>query len=143
MIRRMQVKTKLQIPANLRRLAKGYADYSFRQEMLEFPIRSISVAIPYPIGRQAHSLVVLGSGGISEHTDTLPDYLLTSYCIPFHIPKGARLWQGDQRVMLESGRCYYFNQSDYHQVDVPDGSRTYSAFIIVDILKMPVIRQLS
>ena len=136
MIRCLRVQSKFIIPSALRRLAKIYADSSFRQVELDSPIPSIARAIPYPIGRQSHCLVVLGNGGISEHADSLPDYLSTAYCIPFHIPRGARLWQNDQRVIMEPGRCYCFNQSDYHKVDVPDSSRTYSAFVVVDILKI-------
>lgn len=137
MIRRIKLKTKLKIPAKLRGLAKRYSSRSFEQIELEQSVASVVGAIPYPENRQVHSLVVLGSSYIEEHTDTLRDFISTSYCIPIHIPKGARLWQCDQRVSMVSGTCYSFNQSDYHKVDAPEDSRTYSAFLIVDILKIP------
>ncbi|MEG1350440.1 MAG: hypothetical protein RSD49_20630 [Hafnia sp.] len=135
MIRKLTLATKPRIPAKLRKAAKNLSDMRFRQIQLSEPVSSIAKLIPYPVERQRHSLIVLGSGQVPTHEDDTQHILATSYCIPFHLPKNARLHQNYQKVMMVEGACYSFNQNDSHGVDSPEDCQTYAAFIVVDVSK--------
>lgn len=143
MIRRLKPTSKPRIPAEIRAKARKYPGRRFYQSQLDNPITSIAKMIPYPIERQFHSLVVLGDGGVETHTDDLDDFLATAYCVPFHIPKNARLWQEDECRVMEEGECYSFNHERDHAVDSPEGCQTYAAFIVVDILKKSIFDELN
>lgn len=136
MIRKVVTKNKIRIPASLRSEAKRGSGRSFWQFFIDTPIRSVSKIIPFPIERQVHSLVVLGDGWVQEHVDHLPDFNKTAYCIPIHLPRGATFHQYDQVRLLEEGSCYSFNHNEMHGVSVPEGCKTYSAFLIVDISRI-------
>lgn len=141
MIRRIK-SNKMRIPSSLRQLAKTMVDFDFKQIQLDLPVYSIAKIIPYPVERQLHSLVVLGCGHVEMHTDDISDCISTSFCIPFHLPKGARLCQeGGYLVRMKEGVCYSFNQRERHGVDVPDSSYTYSAFIVVDVLSKEAMKK--
>lgn len=134
MIRQLTLKKAIRIPRSLRETVRKNANCSFMQVNLDARIKSIEALIPYPAERQLHGLVILGDGATDMHIDQLDGCTQTSYCIPIKLPKGAMLWQEDQGVVLEVGRLYSFNQHYRHGVTVPDGSRTYSAFFVVDIV---------
>lgn len=142
MIRRLTLTSKPRIPAALRMKARKHPGRHFYQVQLEEPITSIAKLIPYPAERQVHSMVVLGDGGVERHTDDLPEFLATAYCVPFHIPRNARIWQEEECRIMEEGNCYSFNHEIDHAIDSPEGSQTYAAFIVVDILKKSVVEQI-
>lgn len=127
----------------LRAKARKHPGRHFYQFQLEEPITSIAKLIPYPAERQVHSMVVLGDGGVEMHTDDLDEFLATAYCVPFHIPKNARIWQDEECRIMEEGNCYSFNHERDHAIDSPEGSQTYAAFIVVDILKKDVFEQIT
>ncbi len=133
MIRKFRLHARL--PGHLRDLTRKTYSEDFKEILLENPIGFVAKQIPYPVERQAHALIILGYGHVDMHTDYLIDYNKTSYCIPIHLPKDARLCQNDQLVKMEIGWCYSFNHEEMHGVDVPDGCRTYTALLIVDIKK--------
>jgi hypothetical protein len=134
MIRQITLQKGIRIPRSLKEMARKNADCSFTQIHLDERLKSIEALIPYPAERQSHGLVVLGDGYTEMHVDGLSGCNQTTYCIPINLPKGAMLWQNDQGVVLEIGSLYSFNQHYLHGVAVPDGSRTYSAFFVVDVL---------
>lgn len=134
MIRQLKLHDKLRIPAKLRAMALDLTDIDFAQRELDDPVLSIARVIPYPVERQVHTLIVLGGGATGQHTDWLPEFHNITYCVPFHIPMRAMLRQEYQSVLLQNGCCYSFNKSVDHGVDVPDTVKTYSAFIVIDIM---------
>jgi hypothetical protein len=136
MIRRHALKVQPRIPVLLMKHMLKFRCREFYQHFLEEPVLSIARSIPYPIDRQVHSLIMLGQGGIPEHTDDLKSVLGTAYCMPLHIPKDARLIQGAQSVILTKRSLYSFNHHDYHGVSIPEGSGTYSLFLVADILTL-------
>lgn len=134
MIRQIKLHDKIRIPAKLREMALGLTDISFAERELEEPVLGIAKFVPHPVSRQVHTLIVLSSGATKQHTDWLPEFLDTTYCVPFHLPMRAMLRQEHQSVLIENGACYSFNKSLDHGVDVPGDAKTYSAFIVIDVL---------
>jgi hypothetical protein len=128
MIRRHALRGQPRIPALLMQHMVKFRFREFYQCSLEQPVPSVAQSIPYPADRQVHSLIMLGEGGIQEHTDNLKSLLGTAYCMPLHIPKGARLVQGAQSVILAKRSLYSFNQHDYHGVSIPEGGVGRIAF---------------
>lgn len=140
MIRRHALRAKPRIPASLMEHILKFRFREFYQHFLDDPLLSVAKSIPYPIERQVHSLIMLGDGGIPEHTDNLKSVLSTAYCVPLHIPRGSRLIQGHQSIRMRKRHLYSFNHHDYHSVSIPDGAGTYGLFLIVDILTLESCR---